>query len=443
MTPPQRTWLWLGLAIFLASRLYILVEYQPAASDVILYVEYALKGVDFGQVAYRDFRIEYPPAAWWLISIPRHMAFDTYEDPKEGVAVYHSYVRWFHGELCILDGIALIGFLATVRQRHPDWLGAACFAYAASTALLWHLLYERLDMGLLACFMVWAACWTAACRAPTPSRATLWSAAAYACIGLGIAYKVIPVIALPFMAWSDLMRRPPARELIWPWTAGLAALLIPFAVHFATAGPGVFGFVGYHKDRGLEVCSLYASLMMLGKFNGTPLTTYFANQSWNLRSPGSIMPSLAGVSLLIFLGGAGLWALLDGVRFSRQRAYRWSLFALTMSVILSKVLSPQYFIWAFPLAILLALEVGSSRQIIIALMLCPLLAALTTWLFPYNFYSGPTGPFQQPINPWGLVPDLHWPAVSILLARNLLYLVLIVGLGGLMLAGDRRETRAS
>jgi len=432
----------MGLALFLSSRLYILVDYEPTATDVILYVEYALKGVDYQEVAYRDFRIEYPPVAWWVISLPRHMAIEPYHDPKDGPAVYADYVRWLHAELFVFDVLALIGFLATVRMRRPDWLGAACLAYAASTALLWHLLYERLDVGLLACFMIWAACWTASCQAESATRRVSWSAAAYACIGLGIAYKVVPVVALPFLAWADLMRRPPLRELLLPWGAGLAALGLPFLIHFATAGTGVFGFVGYHKDRGLEVCSLYASLMMLGKATGAPLATYFANQSWNLRSPGSIMPSLAGVALLLFLAGAGLWALLDGSRFSRQRAYRWVLFALTMSVILSKVLSPQYFIWALPLIILLALEVASDRQLGGTLVLCVVVAALTTWIFPYNFYSGPTGPFKHPLNPWGLVPDLHWPAVSMLLGRNLVYLALVVSLGGLMLAGDRREARA-
>ncbi len=70
------------------------------------------------------------------------------------------------------------------------------------------------------------------------------------------------------------------------------------------------------------------------------------------------------------------------------------------SVILSNVLSPQYFIWAFPLVLLLAIEIfpeGRVRPLVLAGLLIAV-AVMTTWIFPYNFISQESNP--NPLCPY-------------------------------------------
>ena len=103
-----------------------------------------------------------------------------------------------------------------------------------------------------------------------------------------------------------------------------------------------------------------------------------------------------------FLAGEGVWALLRWSRYTRQDAYRIACYVIPGSVILSNVLSPQYFIWAIPLVLLLAVEIfpeGRVRPLVLAGLLIAV-AVTTTWIFPYNFVSSESNP-----NPYALIPN--------------------------------------
>ena len=147
------------------------------------------------------------------------------------------------------------------------------------------------------------------------------------------------------------------------------------------------------------------------------------------------MKILSTVLLLGFLAGEGFWALLRWSRYTRQDAYRIACYVIPGSVILSNVLSPQYFIWAFPLVLLLAVEIFPKGRVspwILAGLLIAV-AVMTTWLFPYNFVSDESNP-----NPYALIPSVNAAALGlppattpaiILALRNFTYLGMVLWLG--------------
>jgi hypothetical protein len=101
-------------------------------------------------------------------------------------------------------------------------------------------------------------------------------------------------------------------------------------------------------------------------------------------------------------------------------------------VIFSNVLSPQYFIWAFPLLLLLAVEIfpkGIVSPLILAGLLIAL-AVMTTWIFPYNYFGD--GSHPHALIPLNAVPLFLPPApmpTFILGFRNFAYLGVVLWLG--------------
>ena len=100
-------------------------------------------------------------------------------------------------------------------------------------------------------------------------------------------------------------------------------------------------------------------------------------------------------------------------------------------VILSNVLSPQYFVWAFPLLLLLAVEImpeGQVRPWLLGALLVAV-AVTTTWIFPYNYFCNEANPYALvPMHPnEPLVPSLI--VYQILALRNFIYLGVVLWLG--------------
>ena len=137
---------------------------------------------------------------------------------------------------------------------------------------------------------------------------------------------------------------------------------------------------------------------------------------------------IAAGLLLAFLAGLGLWSLRQGRRFSRQQALATACLALCGSVILAKVLSPQYFVWALPVALLLCTQVLPRRWTYSWLAAAGLIAVarITTWIFPYHYGEL-------------LDPDLWHAPWLVLTVRNLLYLGIVAWLGVRLISSSSRE----
>ena len=446
------------LLLFVVSRGYILVGLQPQLTDVTYYFNRATSAVDLREVPYKDFLVEYPPVAWWTIYLPRladGRQITDKNDAGQVVPVYKTYRRVFRGLMFLCDVAALVLLVMIVRRRRADWLGWAVLAYTVTTALLGYVLYDRLDVGLLFLLMLWAECWTRSLEHPNPdplskgkeetSGGTIaWSAAAYAALGLSVGYKLIPIFCIPFLLFSEWYApRRWARLAMALLVLGLTAVL-PFAVQYAVSGPGVFGLIQYHGERGIQIESLFATLMMVGSALGTPAMSTFSHAAYELTgSLAQPMKAASTAALAALLAVMGLWALVRRSRFNREAGYRTACFVIPASAILSNVLSPQYFVWALPLLLLVGSEIlpeGNLRRWIMAILLI-VIAGLTTWVFPYHYFASANGlgllhaPFDRsPLS----------PVVSTVVgARNLIYLGVIIWLGAVSVRRARTGNKLS
>ena len=201
--------------------------------------------------------------------------------------------------------------------------------------------------------------------------------------------------------------------------SAVAALF--FVPALAFGGGGFVGSFAYHADRGLQVESVAASVLMaLGRVEGVA----FEFGAFEARGPGTALA--AGLSLpvtSVLLGVTGLAMLrrhrlrrLDGAQFPRYAA------ALILAFMLgSKVLSPQYEIWLLPLAPLCAGGLPGAGLCLLFLASC----LTTTQVFPVHYAD---------------LLDVRTPGPELLLLRNALLAALWALL--LLLPGARPERPA-
>src|SRR6185437_15749145 len=180
----QRRLLLGSLVLFVATRVALLASPWPHLSDVPRYCDYALRGVDQGEVPYRDFVIEYPPLAWDLIAIPRWLASE--RCPADASAAKQAacrteYRRVFRGLMLLADVVSL-GLFWAIARRHAARYGSLCLAYVAVTTSGAYLLYDRLDLGLLLLLLFWAYCWLRSTEGAAGSET--WRIVSYGALGL-------------------------------------------------------------------------------------------------------------------------------------------------------------------------------------------------------------------------------------------------------------------
>lgn len=302
--------------------------------------------------------------------------------------------------------------------------------YTLVTVLLGHVLYDRLDMPLLVLLLAWAYCWQ---RAYTGERQNeVWQIVAAAALGLGISYKLIPVVMAPLVLLSDVQairRGGRWRSVVAAWIVLAVVALGPYLAYYRLVGDALFTMFEFHQVRGIEIESLWATAMMAMAPLGWQIHAFRGVGSIDLGGDlEAAMLAAAGWALSGLLTVSAAWALWRGQAFDRATAGRTALWVVAASVILSKVLSAQYMVWALPVMLLLAADVLKRRGFVAVIAAAIVIAALTTFVFPYNFFSRYPPESGVVANPWGLMPDLGWPACAALMARNLLYLGCVVAL---------------
>jgi hypothetical protein len=438
----------LAVALFAVTRIFVLVFLEPKMSDVgEVYFDYAARAIDFQQTPYQgELAIEYPPLGWWTIAAPRLLNPERITNPRDPLQIgpiYHLYRTTFRSLMFLFDLASFLLLLLVVQKRRSAWTGWAALTYTLATALLGPMLYDRLDTGLLMLLMLCAYFWVRSLDVPQlrgrpsgsdapKSNSLRWTIAGYVALGLGISFKLIPILCVPFLLLSE-WRLPDWRKRLAVARVSLfSAAAMPFAIQYAVSGPGVFSIFSYHGQRGIQVESLYASLMMLASLVGSKIGIAHAHGAYELD--GSLAPAmklLSTIALLGFLLAAGLWSVFLKSRFTREISYRLACFVPATAVILANVLSPQYFIWALPLLILVAIEVipedNLHRWFFGAALLAT--AALTTWIFPYHYFQTPESPIG--LLPLGNAADTVPGAIAsaIICLRNAIYLATIIYLG--------------
>jgi hypothetical protein len=332
---------------------------------------YFQQGVSWwaGQVPYRDYVVEYPPAAVTVFAL------------VAAVGSYPAFRVLFAALMLALDACVfwmvrrgqVVAAGCTDGAGRPAGAGGD-WAYLLATVLLFPVLYVRFDLlpaaaTLGACLLLEPAFDRS--RDPPGMRRLI---AGGALLGLGIAWKLYPLLIGPFLL---LQLRRQARRVLMVGVAAAAVVGLSFVpVLVAGAGRAALSFLKYQGERGLQIESSYASVLMVA--NGlVPIGVHhqMSHHAHDLAGalPDALAPWTRPLQLLAVVAVS--------VLAHRRRLPLTQAFAAVVATALStsNVLSPQFLIWLVPLAVVV---VGSRQADRTSAALLVAAAALTSLVFP-------------------------------------------------------------
>ncbi|MCL4441777.1 MAG: glycosyltransferase 87 family protein, partial [Firmicutes bacterium] len=301
--------------------------------DIELYYKYAAE-ILRGLVPYRDFGIEYPPGAIPFFLLPKLLAGDIL-----------SYRSLFVAEVMVFDFIGLILILYYGRKHgfSPRHLYQTGLLYVVLPAIIGLVGYQRFDLIPAVLVLAAVVLLDRGCRV-----------SAWALLGLSFAVKLYPVILIPVFLISGLRKKTLKKDVLY----GLPAFVITAAAvwlpYLKASGPKFWFFLSYHGSRGIQLESLYATMLLAARWFGYPVSTEFSYGSWNVVS--AISPVLARTSFFFM---AALMAVVLVHSFAARHGGltyddlpRQALLMVMGFVIGSKVFSPQYILWLIPLLVI-------------------------------------------------------------------------------------------
>jgi hypothetical protein len=379
-------------AVLLGISFYVGIRWlqRGQLSDVTVYEGYA-GFVRNGDLPYRDFAFEYPPAALPPILLPAYMSW--------------SYATSF----AILMGVCGAGCIAAA--------GSALRAVEAGTA---RVLTALLAIGA-APFLL---------RLPFEGHFDLWPALLAVgglaallreravlsglLLGLGFAAKLWPVVLLPIALAYLWRRRGRAGTLahLAAFVAVAVACFLPFAI---LAPHGVRAMFADQLNRPLQVESLGAAMLMAAEHLGMrPLTTITSHGAQALSGRGAVLAADLSTALEI-LTVVAVW-----IAFARRRDPDGEAVLLAAAatiaalVAFDRVLSPQYLVWLVPFVPL----VWGARALLASGALFLALGLTQTWLY-YTHYWALALNHASPWSWYLLGRDLALAAIAGLLVLGL------------------------
>jgi hypothetical protein len=389
------------LAVLITGGLLVLSAGLPpdlreGSNDLSLYRQ-AGESILRGKVPYRDFFIEYPPG-----SLP------AFVPPALFSASQASFIDLFSLEMALALAAALVltALAAHKLRGSRAWiLPAGTFALAA--LFLYPVAVTRYD-AVVALTLGFAVFFAALGGRYLPL--------AYASLGFGTAAKFVPALAVLPLA---LTRRGAARGC-GVFLAVVALFFVPFAL---LGGRGLLQSFAYQAERGLQVESFAASVLM---FLRSVDSIVFEHGAFEVLGEGvGLATSLSPILTLLLLAvtGFAMWWEFRRCGGLGVGAFPRHAAALILAFMLgSRVLSPQYMVWLLPL-------VPLSAGGVVGIITCVLFLAAcftTTLVFPLHY---------------GDLLSFRYPGPELLLARNLLLVILWVSMLALAtVAGEKRSS---
>jgi hypothetical protein len=330
--------------------------------DTPVYQRYGNE-IAHGKVPYRDFQLEYPPAALPMFALPALVSQGGHDqDVKPGFRRTFETLMWMCGAL------ALLATAVTLRALGASpWL-PLLFAALAPLAL---------GSVILSRFDLWPAA-IAAAAAAALARARFRFG--HVLVGLAAAAKFYPAVLLPLavaLTWKRRGRRE-ALRCLGAAAGSFALVFLPFVV---LAPEGVWHSVDVQLSRPLQVESLGAALLLVGHHVfGFGLTGETSHGSQNVAGTAA---AVAGVVSTLLQAGVLVWI---WTSFARGQAtaeafVRSAAAAVCAFVAFGKVLSPQFLIWLIPVVPLIRGRRGLWAS---ALLLAALV--LTQVWFPFRYF---------------------------------------------------------
>ncbi|MDR3377435.1 MAG: glycosyltransferase family 87 protein [Verrucomicrobiae bacterium] len=384
--------------IIIASSLLLLPAFgAQIQSDLDLYS--ALSDRIFtGALPYCDFDYGYPPYAIPLFLLPRVFGDGCYSEGFIGFAFAADWVV----KLSLLS----IGFRQskTVRALLPLLL------YCLAIPFTRFFFLQRYDVfpAVVCVAALWLFC----------SQRFFFCGLA---IAVGAGLKLYPALFLaPLLILSFRHGRSKA------FVCGVALGLLPWSA-LSLCLPW-WRFAQFQSDRGLQVESLYASILWLGKLAGwcqlnwTFTKTWFEIQGavatdWLPWTRALLAATVLASLMLTILAACRL------VRPSLSQLAGILLLPLLAFVAFNQALSPQYLIWVLPLAALTVFEGNSWPALAVALA-----TVLTPIIYPSIHGNYATG--------------LDSFETTVLLLRNLILVGVWIGLFLGILRAVRRNSLA-
>jgi Glycosyltransferase family 87 len=377
----------LGVALFVVSwgLLHQGFYARDQIADTPIYERYGEAMTD-GEVPYRDFRVEYPPAALPVFLLPALGEGDS-----------DRYRRRFEGLMAGL-GVACVLLVAAISSSiwAPIFVGVAPLLLGSvylSRFDLWPVALTLVALGLLAA-----------------GRMRLAAGA----LGVAVTAKLYPAVLAP-IAFAHIWRTRGRREALVStaiFVGVIAAIVVPFVV---ISPGGVWDAFWQQASRPLQIESVGAGLLLAAHHMfGLDVTMKSSHGSQNLTGGGAdalaALSTLAQAAVLV-----ALWVWYARGPATRDRLVAACAASVCAFVAFGKVLSPQFLIWLVPLVPLVR-----GRQGLVASAVLALALLLTQLWFPYRY--------------WELALEFDAAASWLVLARD----VTLVALSLLLVAGARR-----
>ncbi len=341
-----------------------------------------------GQLPYRDFFIEYPPASVTAFVPPAIFT----ETPI-------GYADFLANQMALVLIVTLVLVALTARKLRGDWSWAVpSAAFAAGAAMLYPVAVTRFDPVVSLTLAV------AALSAALGGRYLLLG---YASLGLGAAAKLVPALVTLPMAFLERRTGGWIRGAVWGFAVFFVVLGAFFVPAYLLGSDRFVESFTYHANRGLQLESLATSVLM--KLGWIQSIT-FEYGAWDVSGRGvDLMSSLSFpiTGALLLVTTVVMYRDYRAGRFGPDRFPQYAAALILAFILGSKVLSPQYLLWLLPLVPLSAgglMGVGVSAVFLAACW-------ATTQIFP-TYY--------------GELMNLEPTAVNLLLVRNLLLVLLWV-----------------
>ena len=388
-------------SLLLGISFYVLIRWleRGQLSDVFGYQEHAAQ-IRAGQLPYRDFAFEYPPAAIPVELLPAYFPWS--------YATSFAVLMGACGAACIAAAASALRTVEAGAVR--TWAGL--LAIGVSPLVLGSLFDTRFDLWptLLA---------VGALAALVRDRAVTSGAL----LGLGFAAKLWPAVLLPIAVVHLWRRKGPtvAGITVAAFVVATAACFVPFAI---LAPAGLRASLSGQLDRPLQVESLGAAVLMVAQHAGLHLNTIGSHGAQALTGRGTGLAADLSTALEI-VSVVGIWVVFARRRFVDGETTLVAAAATVAALVaFDKVLSPQYLIWLVPIVFLLRGRCGLASGGLVFLSL-----ALTRTWFPWRY--------------WNLALTYDSPWCWYLLARDI-FLVTLAGvlLFELSLARDSATGRA-
>jgi hypothetical protein len=451
--------------IFIITRLYIAFGFNSQSSDILIYANYAYESlaakenkknlydfheeiiqyqIDYNKAHNQNYSesdkiIEYPPLAIKFIELPNLFYKFNPQIPQEQIFndFIHKYTfryKLFNLLLEIVCFILILSLLLNIYDNKNNIeLSLRILFVTISGVTLLNILYDRLDitLGVLIAVSLFFLL----------SRKNYILSYIFLC--LAIHFKLVPLLLLPvwiiatlpdnfFQMLFDREKMFQAIVLIIKRIGVMTGLIsVTAALFWILYGGKCFNFLSFHSERGLQIESIYSSLMLLidffykinirvtQGFGGFNLDSNIANIILSASTPMVVMSFILLIVFFIFIVIKIKKTKFISKNDSQDKTLAQSapeifvvftILFLSIPLTFSKVFSPQYLLWFIPMMMLFPLN---NIYLKISPWLFIIVCIITTIIFPYKYFSD--------IAVFGSTPTFL--GNILLISRNLLFIL--------------------